>query len=120
MRYKFLLAIFCVLAALPCWAQEADFEYEDGGRRDPFLPLVDEKGRYIFDEYENFTFGDLHLIGILWDPEGNSSALINDQIVREGESIYGFVVKQINKNSVTVSKDTQEYVMWLTIEKEGQ
>jgi len=122
MRYIFLLIAFFALIMNnhASFAQEQDFQYSDGDKRDPFLPLVDENGRYIFDEYENYTFNDLNLIGILWDPEGNSSALINDEIVRKGESIYGFLVKEIKKDSVTVAQDGQEYTMWLTVEKEGQ
>jgi hypothetical protein len=93
---------------------ETFFDYDDKGRRDPFFALVDKDGRYISDtEYS----GGLNLSGILWDPQGKSSALINAQVLRIGESINGFKIKEITKNSVTISKEGKNYILRLFIEE---
>ncbi|MBN3038669.1 MAG: hypothetical protein JW869_04540 [Candidatus Omnitrophica bacterium] len=96
------------------------FNYDDQGKRDPFVPLVDAMGRYILEEGEMLSITDLDLSGILWDPNGNSTALINDQIVSTGDSFYGFLIKEINESSVTVSQSGQDYTLWLTIEEGGE
>jgi hypothetical protein len=96
---------------------EEAFSYDNKGNRDPLVPLVDEQGRFILEEGEIYSFADLELIGILWDPDGGkSSALINDQVVKVGETFHGFLIKDITQNSVTVSQDGQEYVLWQMIE----
>ncbi|MFX0211382.1 MAG: hypothetical protein ACFFDT_35715, partial [Candidatus Hodarchaeota archaeon] len=62
-------------------------------------------------------FDELKLFGILWDPKGESSVLINDQIMREGESISGFVVQSIERDSVVIYKNGKEYIMRLSVEE---
>ena len=96
---------------------EESFIYDDKGRRDPFRPLVDEDGRYLLEADVVYSSDELNLSGILWDPRGRSSCLINDQIVRVGEFIYGFTVKNITKDSVTISKNGKEYILRLSIEE---
>ncbi|MBU4346426.1 MAG: pilus assembly protein PilP [Candidatus Omnitrophica bacterium] len=94
------------------------FVYSDGNRRDPFIPLVDKDGRYLLGEEELYSSDELYLSGILWDPQGKSSCLINNQIVRVGESVYGFMIKNISKDSVTVSKEGKEYIIRVSTEGE--
>lgn len=97
---------------------EEPFIYDDKGRRDPFGPLVDENGRYLLGADVIYSSDELHLSGILWDPQGRSSCLINDQVARAGESIYGFTVKNITKDTVTISKNGREFTLRLSIEEE--
>ena len=95
---------------------EESFTYDDKGRRDPLLPLVDENGRYLLEADSLYFPAELNLSGILWDPEGKSSALINNQIVKIGESTCGFMIEDITQDSVTVSKDGKEYIISLATE----
>ncbi|MCQ9208024.1 MAG: DUF2531 family protein [Omnitrophica bacterium] len=97
---------------------EEVFIYQDKGRRDPFRPLVDENGQYVLGAERPYSSGVLNLSGILWDSQGKSSALINNQVVKIGESISGFTIENITKDSVTLSKDGKEYTIELSIEKE--
>ncbi len=117
MRHFIWLSIFLVLTFNSAFGQaEEPLVYDDKGRRDPFLPLVDENGRYLLEADVIYSSDELNLSGILWDPQGRSSCLINDQIARIGESIYGFMVKNITKDSVTISKDGKEYILRLSNE----
>jgi len=94
------------------------FTYEDKGRRDPLRPLVDNKGRYLLSAELHYSSGELDLFGILWDPRGDSSALINNEVVKVGESISGFIIKDITEDSVTVSKDGKEHLIKVIVEQE--
>lgn len=51
--------------------------------------------------------------GILYDPSGRSTAIINikehDYMMREGDSIYGIVVEYISKDEVTLKYQNNRY-----------
>ena len=117
---KILMAMTALLLFVnPIYGQqEGTFIYNDKGKRDPFVPLVDENGRYLLDEEGFCSFDSLSLSGILWDPQGKSSALINNQIVKIGDSIGGFKISNVTKNSVTLFKDGEEYIMRLSISED--
>jgi len=113
------LSIFLLLTFNSTFGQtEEPFVYDDKGRRNPFLPLVDKDGRYLLEADVVYSSDELNLSGILWDPQGRSSCLINDQVARIGESIYGFTIKNITKDSVAISKNGKEYILKLSIEEE--
>ena len=115
------LSIFLLLTFNSAFGQvEESFVYDDKGRRDPFRPLLDEDGRYLLEADVVYSSDELNLSGILWDPRGRSSCLINEQIVRVGESIYGFTVKNMTKDSVTISKNGREFILRLSNEATTQ
>ena len=117
MKYLKELLISLTLICGTLFAQtEQPIRYDDKGRRDPFLPLIDENGRYL-SHTESLSFDELKLSGILWDPQGASSCLINNQIVKLGESICGFMLEDISKDNITLSKDGKEYIIQLSIEE---
>ena len=119
MKFYFWLSTFLVLTFSMAFGQlEGSFVYTDNGRRDPCLPLVDESGRYLLDTESSDSSAELRLSGILWDPQGKSSCLINNQIVKVGESVSGFMIKSITKDTVTLSKDSKECILRLSIEEE--
>ena len=117
MKYFIWLLIFVFFASSFAFGQEESFTYDDKGKRDPFLALVDESGRYLLDIELADSSDVLKLSGILWDSQGKSSCLINDQIVKIGESISGFTIKNITKASVTISKNDQDFILRLSIEE---
>jgi len=114
-----LIILFLSLGVVFSQVQES-FIYNDKDKRDPFVPLVDKDGRYLLGEDEFCSPDELKLSGILWDPQGKSSCLINNQIVKAGECIYGFTIKNISKNSITVSKDGKEYIIHVAMEGERE
>lgn len=119
MKRTILLILFLLAACGLSHAQpdEAGFIYDARGKRDPFSPLVDADGRYRSEEGLVYSADELKLSGILWDPEGKSSCLINNQIVKVGESIYGFMLKRITKDSVIITQGEEELVLRLSEEK---
>ena len=80
-------------------AEEA-FKYNAKGKRDPFVPLISESGGYASDAYEASAVEDIRLEGIVWDDVKGSIAIINGEIVKEGDAMGSIKVLKINKDSV--------------------
>lgn len=108
-----IICLFLSLSLVRGEEQNAAFTYNSQDKRDPFLPLVDENGFYLADT-TLLSPDELSLSGILWDPQGKSSALINNKMVTVGKAIYGFIIKDIAKDSVTLYKDGKEYIIRLS------
>ncbi len=79
---------------------------------------MDKDGRYLTEIELPSSSDVLNLSGILWDPEGKSSALINNQVVKIGESICDFTVDHISKDSVIISKEGKEFILKVSKEEE--
>jgi len=85
---------------------EEQYAYNFEGRRDPFVPLITPAGYLINQEPE--TNAALRVEGIMYDPKGDSMAIINGELVREGETIGDAVVSVIEPNKVTVIKANEK------------
>jgi len=97
-----------VLAVSECRlaAQEQKYIYTPEGKRDPFVPLVSPAGYLInLEEEENAA---IRLEGIMYDPSGNSMAIINGELLKVGEGINGAVVSKIEPAKIVVIKDNQK------------
>lgn len=73
------------------------FRYDSQGRRDPFQTPTqsNESGQ---------TTGTFKLEGIILDPVGPALAVINGEVVREGETLEGYLVQEISEREVLLSK----------------
>jgi len=105
----FVLAIGCS----PAWA-----EYQPKGKRDPFIPLILPDGRRItppgIEEESGVPgLGSVVLQGILFDPAGNSTAILNGQVLRENEEWEGIKLLKIEANSVTIWKNGETHQLVL-------
>ena len=79
---------------------EQEFKYNPKGKRDPFIPLISESGGYASDAYEASAAEDIRLEGIVWDEVKGSIAIINGEIVKEGDVMGSIKILKINKDSV--------------------
>ena len=106
------IGIACALlmgAAPAAWpAQEpaetpGTFAYNPAGHRDPFVPLVRD-GRLVgvAPGGARGAASKPVLYGILWDPGGQSIALINDAEVKVGDAVGGYRVKEIRQDAVVL------------------
>ncbi|MBI3322656.1 MAG: hypothetical protein HYZ94_03130 [Candidatus Omnitrophica bacterium] len=81
-------------------------EYQPKGKRDPFMPLVNQQGHRVHPpgsvEADDSGLGNLVLQGIVFDPKRESYAVISGQVVRELEEIEGVRVVKIEPDAVTV------------------
>jgi len=81
------------------------FLYEAQGRRDPFLPLITPSGYLVNLDPE--TDETLRLEGIMFDPSGDSIAIINGELLRVGESLGDAVIIDIKAQKVTVMRNNE-------------
>lgn len=89
--------------------------YEAQARRDPFVPLVRD-GRLIAPKGGG-EFSTLTLVGILWDPGGQSIALINDTAVKAGDVLGDYQVQEIRQDGVVLMRDGKPVVLQLSFEE---
>lgn len=54
-------------------------------------------------------FSDFIPDGVVYDPEGESFITINEQVLKEGEYYYEFLLESITADSVLFSSDDEEY-----------
>ncbi len=94
--------IICIMFGIGslAFAEEALFKYNAKGKRDPFIPLISESGGYASDAYEASAAEDIRLEGIVWDNVKGSIAIINGEIVKEGDVMGSIKILKINKDSV--------------------
>ncbi len=81
-----------------------EFRYDSHGKRDPFL----SPGSQIF-EGSQLSHGDLRLEGIIVDQKGKSYAIVNSEIVSEGQMFEGFLLKKITSSEVIFEKDKENF-----------
>ena len=79
-----------------------EFSYDSHGKRDPFVSATSQN----FSNTE-LTHGELRLEGIVVDSKGQSYAIVNSEIVREGQVFSGFLLKKITEREVTFQKDDE-------------
>lgn len=89
----------------PPQQQEELFRYDAGGRRDPFIALIQD-GRFTrTSPIAQVDTSKPVLYGILWDPSGQSLALINDTEVTVGDAVSGYQVQEIREDAVVLTDD---------------
>ena len=71
---------------------------------DPFISLI--RGNRL----GSTNLSTIKLDGMLWDRD-IPLAIINDSILREGDSIDGLTIERIQKNKVTMIKGDHSYVL---------
>lgn len=86
-----------------------DYRYESRGRRDPFVPLVG-MDRPTVSKLEDVTsIADLKLEGIASSLSGKPVAILNGEIVKEGDKFGIIEVEKITKRTVTVVMGGRKY-----------
>jgi hypothetical protein len=74
--------------------------YDAAGRRDPFVPLVTGDREAVRGLYGVETVDDLTIEGIVSDAAKGSVAIVNGEIVREGEVRANLKIIKIRSNGV--------------------
>ena len=98
--------------------EATDAIYEPGNRRDPFTPLVRD-GKLVSPSTTATTsgiVGPMVLDGILWDPRGQSIALVNGTEVKKGDRIGGYVVRDIRQDAVVLEQGSETLVLQINFE----
>ncbi len=94
---------------------QKDFVYNDHGKRDPFWSLLGNRGAILnFDN--DIQASDMILEGILVEPNAGSVAIINGNIIKVGDKVGFFIVKEIQVNVVILAKGQE--IVTLKLKKE--
>lgn len=117
-----LRLIFCLALLTACCGRfdfslafAEEFRYDSHGKRDPFVSPAEAfsvGGHQI-------GHGELHLEGVIIDQKGGSYAIVNGQIVKEGELFEGFLLKKIERNQVFFEKEGEKFDVILRQDDEG-
>jgi hypothetical protein len=107
-RGALLLAITACMHGI-AFAAGGHYLYDDRGKRDPFVPLigVDEKTVETLEDVMNVE--DIRLQGIAKDAAGRKMAIMNNEMVREGQTVGRVTLLAIDKTTVSVVMFDVEY-----------
>jgi len=101
--------VICVamfLALVPAGQSEESLksDYDSEGRRDPFVPLVGVSQKDIVRRgvWNVLSVDDIFLQGIVINPDGTRSAVVNGEVIKEGESIDQVLIKTVGENNIIV------------------
>ena len=81
--------------------------YDSFDKRDPFVPLIGGPKKKV--EKSGFDINSINLQGISFGSDGKFFAIINGEIVKEGETVGSVYMKTIKQNSVVVKLKEKEY-----------
>jgi len=116
-----LVLICSILLLLTCSTSVAEeaYIYDNRGKRDPFVPLVGVKVN-IADSLEDvMNIDDVYLQGVAIDSKGARVAILNGEMIKEGDTSGRVALKKIAENSVTLSIDNDEYTINMYEEDKG-
>jgi len=100
-------------------AKESVFVYDSKNKRDPFISLIG-KNVTLTDVELLASIADVRIEGVILEPNKPSSALINGQILREGEFLGGFKLTKVTKYYVIMKKDEKEHKLQFRSPEEDQ
>lgn len=83
-----------------------DFRYDSHGKRDPFMSQAFAGALGA----KQIGVSQLRLEGIVFEGSGNAFAVINGEIIKEGDHFAGFKVLKIEANQVTFQSSEGETV----------
>ncbi|OQA56188.1 MAG: hypothetical protein BWY42_01129 [Candidatus Omnitrophica bacterium ADurb.Bin277] len=105
-KAAFFLAVMFFLTNAP--AIGLGITYSDEGRRDPFIPLQGRPG-----DGSSGSSSGYSLEGIVYDPAGQSMALVNGKPYKLGEMIEDAKVTGIRKDHIVILVNEEEKVLWI-------
>jgi hypothetical protein len=102
---NFIVNIFLVSLVIfsQSWSLSAEYKYYSRGKRDPFVPLVTGqiKATSLGLQFVE-TIEDIKFEGVILDPSDKSIAVLNGELVKEGEKMYNVEIVKIYSNAVTL------------------
>ncbi len=121
---KLLLIIFSIFLVVGVVIAEEDldvkaiaqFVYDDGGRRDPFWPLVTDSGSIISYDEKELSASDMMLQGILVGAD-ETVAVINGRIVKTGDMVGAFRIERVTPTHVVLDNGQEKIEVYLKKEE---
>jgi hypothetical protein len=107
--FMFYLQLNMYIRSVVCGVEEV-FIYSSENR-DPFMPLITKDGKPLATHTKIHSIGDVTVEGLLYDPLGDSIVIVNDMILKKGDTISEITVKDIRKDSVTLSFKGKDHIL---------
>lgn len=111
-----MFSLVCGTALFYAWAGQDAFVYDDHGKRDPLWPLVGPAGN-ILNYDKEFQATDLKIEGIISGVNGQNLAIINGQIIKQGDRLGPLTVAQIGIDSVVLTQGEKKFELKLNKEE---
>ena len=111
--FSVLTTIFVLFAGS---ADAEEFRYETKGKRDPFVPLIGQDRAAITGLEDVVSIDDVNLEGIAVSAQGKPVAIVNGEMLKEGEKRGNLEIKKITKSMVILIIGGKEYNLKLTEE----
>lgn len=119
-RHIFLGWIMALTFIFLAPAQGQEYKYYSKGKRDPFIPLVTGEAKAGLGLQAVEDIDDVRVEGVIFDPNGKSIVVLNDEILKEGDKMYNVEVLRINRNSVTIKIHDRAHSISLVEEGGGE
>lgn len=113
-----IIAVLFFLAAAPYLMCEG-FKYESYGKRDPFVPLVGGSRPAIVKLEDITSADDVKVEGTAIGANGKKVAILNGEVLKEGDKVGEIELKKVEKKSVTISIGGKSYDLYLPGEEGG-
>lgn len=108
----FLILICFSLASCSAYsAQESEFIYDNGGQRDPFVPLIGDVGSGLVDTSEVMDIADVQFQGVAVDSDGNKVVVLNGEIFKKGDKTGPVTIKDIADDYVILTLNEKDYTL---------
>jgi len=108
----FAALFFTSTLASGAGGEEGSFAYIHHGKRDPFVPLVGTAKMRTSTSLEDvMSIEDVSLQGLASDSAGRGAAILNGEMIKEGQSVGHLTVKKISKDNVILVIDDEEYTL---------
>lgn len=111
---KITIVIWVLFAASIVWGDS--FKYEPRGKRDPFVPLIGQDKNVIAALADVTSVEDLKLEGIAVGAKNKKTAIINGEIVKEGQRAGSIEIKKIAAGSVELLMGGKPHILKLSEE----
>lgn len=105
-----MVAIVLAASALGAAEIPSVFKYDSKGRRDPFVPLAGvEKAGTKGGIKGVLSIEDVVLQGIVMGADGKRRAIINGEVMKEGDTIEHVSIISVNENGVKLNIEGTEH-----------
>ncbi len=113
---SFVFFVICfILLLMECGIlYAASIEYQDGKRRNPFIPLSVDQNSLMGESVAGFR-----LEGIIYDPRKESMAILNGKPYKKGDAVGDARVQKIDKNSVVLLTNGEEKILKIREEEKN-
>lgn len=109
-RIGFAICVLCIVIYCSAYAEDL-FIYDSGSKRDPFVPLIGDISKAIPDLEDIMTIEDVYLQGIARGYPDIKAAVINGEMIKEGQTVGRLTIKKILKNKIIIAIDENEYTL---------